>query len=794
MTLPILIDQSKFLPALREKLESVSRFGIDYEADSRFEGFHKNHGLEHDLLKVVGVGFGFEDGDRTYVPLAHRYNQNIAAGEFLPLLEKVLSDPSKEMFAHNLKYEYMASRVLGITPNNKLRCSMIAQWLLGHTLDGGRGLKLKPAVQKFLKHRMLTMDDVVPKNTRLDSVDSKYMARYCSDDALQCLRLGLHFFPGLQKMRLWDVYTKLEMRFIPVLVHMKECGFELNTEYLQQLNAELREEVEKIEDEFFSLTGVGASKNQQISKRLYEDLKWWPHSHFWGDFERGKAGFYSIDKNHLEIVAKQLAEDSDGMRALRLKQRYQSVSKLCSTYTLPLIEKAALHIDGRLRGDLHQAGTATGRLSCVSGATVLDTTRGSFEMAEYEVQPGDQILTHRGRYRSILRKIVKGSDTMYRVALDTGQWIECTSEHRFLTPDGWSFLGWLSVGDEVCSVNIPGITSKTSVIVSITCLAPMVVYDIEVEEDHSYAAHGFFNHNSSNPNLQNIPVRSEEGKKIRDAFRACAGWSLCDADYSQADLVMMAHLSQDPMLLSAYQHGRDLHQQTADKCSEASGLVVDRPTGKVLNLGLIYEMQAYTLMNNIKCEEDVAKSIWRAWHETYPLVGAYHRRMHAFASKYGFVRTVVGRLRYIPDINSKHTKKRLFAERCASNSPDQGSVSDMIKIAMRNLFEEWRDRGIIYDYYTKKGKAKILSQVHDEIICELKNGFEEEGMADIRRHLETAITLRAPMVAQPGIGHTWNEAKADVGRREGIAAQAKKETDPDKKAELLRQVMSYDQC
>ena len=660
MSLPLLLDRPEKLYLLRDKFESVSRFGMDYETDSRFEGLHDKHGLEHDLLKVVGVGFGFEDGTKTYVPLAHRYSDNVSRSDFLPLLEKVLTDPSKELFAHNLKFEYMVSRVLGITPQNKLRCSQIAQWLLGYRLDKGRGLKLKPAVQRFLKHKMLTMEDVVPKGVRLDSVQSNFMARYCADDALQCLMLALKFFPELQEKRLWDVYERMEMPFVPVLVHMKECGIALDTEYLQQLCDVFQTEIDKIEAEFLELTGVGVSKNQQISKRMYEDLRWWPCRSFRGEFERGKAGFYSVDKAHLEIVAKQLEEGSDAMRALRLKQRYQSVSKLNSTYTLPLIKKAAMHIDGRLRGDFHQTGTETGRLA------------------------------------------------------------------------------------------------------------------------------------SSDPNLQNIPARTAEGKQIRDAFVAADGWVLCDADYSQADLVMMAHLSQDPMLMAAYREKRDLHQQTADRCSTASGLEVVRPTGKVLNLGLIYEMQVYTLMNNLKCEESVAQRIWDAWHETYPLVSAYHRRMHAFARKYGFVRTITGRMRLIPDINSRNGKKRSFAERCASNTPDQGSVADMIKLAMRNLFQEWRERGILYDYYTKEGKAKILSQVHDEIICELKCGFEEEGMADIRRHLENAVELRVPMTAQPGIGHTWNQAKADVGRREDLAAEAEKETDAARKAELFRQVMAYD--
>lgn len=657
MPLPITTATPADLVKLREKLGAVARFGLDYETSWKGEEYTPAHGLEHDLMKVVGVGFGFEDGLKTYVPLAHRGGvPNVAMDDFMPMFEKVLTDPTKEMFAHNMKFEYTVSRVLGVTPKNQLRCSMIAQWLLGHKLDKGRGLKLKPAVQKFLRHKMVEFSDVLPKRTRMEDAPLGKVAPYCADDALQCLRLGKHFFPELREMRLWDVYTRMEMEFLPVLVHMKECGFALDTEYLGRLHEDLQQEMVKLAEEFHSVTGVEISKNQQISKRMYEELAWWPSK----GFERGKAGYFSIDKAHLEMVSKNLDEDSTPMQVLRMKQRYQMISKLDSTYTFRLVEKALMHPDGRLRGDFHQAGTDTGRLS------------------------------------------------------------------------------------------------------------------------------------SSNPNLQNIPSRNKEGKKVRDAFRAENGWILCDADYSQADLVMMAHLSQDPMLLKAYREGLDLHQQTADECSRVSGLMVDRPTGKVLNLGLIYEMGQRTLMNNLKCPYKVADAIWKAWHRTYPMVSSYHNRMHMFARKYGFVRTITGRMRLIKDINSRDHKKRAFAERTASNTPDQGSVSDMIKIAKRNLFNEWRERGVLYDFYTGEGKVKILSQVHDEIICELKAGFEEEGMADIRRHLENAVELRAPMTAQPGLGMTWTDAKNDVGRREDIAAEAAKESDPARKAELLRQVMSYD--
>ena len=645
------------LDVLKKKFDDVTlstkRYGLDYETFPK-DGV-KDHATEHDLLEVLGIGFGFEDGDRTYIPLRHTYGDNAPMDAAMEVLRYALMNPELEMWAHNAKFEWIVSRVLGITPKNKIRCSMIAQWLLGYRLPGKAGLKLKPAVKKFLNHKMLEWDDVVPKRTRAQDVLPTIMGDYCSDDGLQCLRLGIHFLPEIEELKMTKVFTDLEMPFMPVLAHMKEVGFRLDFDRLRSLHEKFKVEMQDLADQFEDLVGVGISKNQQISQKLYDELKWWPSD----GFERGKNGCFSIDKAHLEILEKRLEEGTTPYQVLEMKRRYQKISKINSTYTTSLIEKAEAHGDERLRGDFHQAGTDTSRLS------------------------------------------------------------------------------------------------------------------------------------SSKPNLQQMPSRDKEGKKVREAFIAEDGWWICDADYSQADLVMMAHLSQDPMLLKAYREHLDLHQQTADEAEAECNFEVPRPTGKVLNLGLIYEMSVNKLQETLKCDRPTAAALHKAWHRTYPLVGAYHRRMHKYVAQHKFVRTITGRIRRIPDIDSKTGWKKAKAERTASNTPDQGSVADVVKIAMRNLYYHWLDSGVLYDYYTKEGKAKILSQVHDELICELREDFVEEGMRDIKHHLENAVELRAPMSAQPGVGRTWSEAKADAGRREKIAKKGWDEVDTVLREKYFEEAMRW---
>jgi DNA polymerase I len=628
-----IVDTSERLEELKSKLLLLDEFGIDFETTS--EHPHPEAPLHVDKMKIVGVGFGYSDENeelRAYIPVAHVGSSRlIPLAEVIVFLSQVLGDSGKVVWAHNIKFEILVCNVLRVQHRCMWRCSLIAQFMLGKSLDGGRGLKLKPAVKEFLGHDMELFGDI-SLGKRLHEVSVERVADYCSDDALRCYQLGKFFEPQLKELRLWKAFVDMECRFTPVLVHMYECGCAVDRHLLSELSTSLQKVMKEVAEKFQELVGCAVSSNKQVSIRLYDELKWWPVP---SGLKRGKSGVYSVAEPVRETVKKTLPKDSLGMKAMKLKDEYQGVAKLESTYTVALIKRADIYFDGRVRSNFNQNRTATGRLA------------------------------------------------------------------------------------------------------------------------------------SSDPNLQNIPIRSDLGREIRRAFIAEPGWLLLLADYSQADLVMMAHLSQDEMLMKAYKEGLDLHQQTADFCG------CSRSTGKVINLGNIYEMRAGTLSETLGISLIKGQILWDKWHSLYPGVRRYFSKMHAFARKYGYVRTITGRIRYLPDIDSNSFGRRSHAEREASNTPDQGSVADVIKIAMRNLYEEWKDRGVLYDYYTRKGKVKILSQVHDEVICEARVEFAEEAAKDLQRHMETDVTLRVPMTAGPGIGRTWLEAKKDSKRREKGVAEVK---------------------
>ncbi len=257
---------------------------------------------------------------------------------------------------------------------------------------------------------------------------------------------------------------------------------------------------------------------------------------------------------------------------------------------------------------------------------------------------------------------------------------------------------------------------------------------------------------SSDPNLQNIPIRSEEGRRIRQAFVAPEGQVLLAADYSQIELRIMAHLSEDKGLLDAFAEDRDVHQATA---AEVFGIVPDavtsdqRRSAKAINFGLIYGMSAFGLARQLGIGRDEAQTYVNLYFDRYPGVKAYMDRTREQAREQGYVETVHGRRLYLPDIRSRNAQRRQYAERSAINAPMQGTAADIIKLAMIDV-DKWLGSG--------KAPARLIMQVHDELVLEVDRDAADEVMAEVIRHMERAADLRAPLKVEAATGTNWDEA------------------------------------
>src|SRR6185436_3805355 len=256
---------------------------------------------------------------------------------------------------------------------------------------------------------------------------------------------------------------------------------------------------------------------------------------------------------------------------------------------------------------------------------------------------------------------------------------------------------------------------------------------------------------SQDPNLQNIPIRTPEGRRIRQAFIAPPGCVLLAADYSQIELRIMAHLSEDDGLLSAFASDKDIHQATA---AEVLGVPIDavtpeqRRSAKAVNFGLIYGMSAFGLAKQLGIPRGTAQEYIDLYFARYPGVRRYMEQTRAYAREKGFVETVFGRRLYLPDINARNKQFQQAAERAAINAPMQGTAADIIKRAMISV-----DR-----MCTETRGARLIMQVHDELVLEVEQTRVEEVTAAIRGHMMGAAELRVPLKVDVGTGMNWDEA------------------------------------
>ena len=257
---------------------------------------------------------------------------------------------------------------------------------------------------------------------------------------------------------------------------------------------------------------------------------------------------------------------------------------------------------------------------------------------------------------------------------------------------------------------------------------------------------------SSDPNLQNIPIRGEDGKEIRKAFIPEPGCLFFSADYSQIELRVMAHLSQDPNMIEVFREGKDLHAATAANIYKKPIEEVtrdERTKSKRANFGIIYGITVFGLAERLDIPRDEAKMLIDGYFETFPQVHDYMEKSKEIARQQGYVTTLFGRRRYLPDINSANSVVRGFAERNAINAPIQGTAADIIKVAMIHIFQRFKAEGI---------KSKMILQVHDELNFSVYPDEKEKVERIVLEEMQNAFHMAVPLVADSGFGDNWLEA------------------------------------
>ena len=260
---------------------------------------------------------------------------------------------------------------------------------------------------------------------------------------------------------------------------------------------------------------------------------------------------------------------------------------------------------------------------------------------------------------------------------------------------------------------------------------------------------------SSDPNLQNIPIRTELGREIRRAFIADPGHVLISADYSQIELRVLAHLSKDDALVDAFRRGEDIHDRTALKVFGASSGLNEhelRRRAKIINYALLYGKTAFTLAKDIGVSQQAAQEFINAYFAGFPAVRAFIDRLLATARETGVVKTMFGRRRLVPDLTSKNGQIRAAAEREAVNLPIQGTAADILKRAMIDVHAALASE--------LGGRVRMILTVHDELLFEAPKALADAAVARVREVMEGAVTLDVPLTVDVGVGENWKEAKS----------------------------------
>jgi DNA polymerase-1 len=258
---------------------------------------------------------------------------------------------------------------------------------------------------------------------------------------------------------------------------------------------------------------------------------------------------------------------------------------------------------------------------------------------------------------------------------------------------------------------------------------------------------------SINPNLQNIPIRTAVGREIRAAFIAAPGNLLMSADYSQIELRLLAHFSQDPLLLDAYRTGKDIHTLTAAEVFEVDAATMDKETrarAKAVNFGIVYGISPFGLAAQLGIEQKIAKAYIEKYFERYAGVAVFIEATLEQVRREGAVRTYFGRVRPIPDIQSRNPNQRGFAERTAINTPLQGTAADLIKIAMLRIDAEIARRQL---------RSVMTLQVHDELLFDVVPVEANEMQALVKHEMESVAEFSVPIVAEVGVGSNWRDIK-----------------------------------
>lgn len=685
--------------------------------------------------ELVGIGccWGDEPDALAYIPVLHSNATQLEKSVVLDALRPILESDQYPKALQNAKYDRLVLRSQGIHLAGVVFDTMLASYLLNPETTHN----LTDLALRYLDLTVPSYKDLVPKGKTIGDVAVAAVADYCGNDVhvtyrlVPLLRSQLAEVPQLQQL-----LETVELPLEAVLAEMEYWGICIDVDYLNTLSQQLAEQLSRIETEAHELAGesfnLGSPK--QLSELFFEKL----------GLDKRKSSKTKTGYSTNAAVLEKLQGDHPIIDCIL---EHRTLAKLKSTYVDALPELAAKQEVTPTASQLHvgespgksrqqQLDEIQNRVNEIAGETVnLDSPQQLsevlFDKLNLDTSKSKKVKTGYSTSKSVLNKL-KNDHPIVELIL---QYRELESQPE--SP-----------------------TQKTDSSPSAT------VYRIHTDFNQAITATGRLS--SSNPNLQNIPIRTQFSRQIRKAFIPQDGWVLAAADYSQIELRILAHLSQEPVLIEAYQNGRDVHRLTAQLLFEKDDISDDeRRLGKTINFGVIYGMGAQRFAREAGVKTVEGREFIDRYNDRYAKVFEYLQQMKREAIANGYVETICGRRRYFnfesgslrrlqgsnpDDIDLDELNRMSYIDaqslRAAANAPIQGSSADIIKIAMVKLHELLRDR-----------QARILLQVHDELVFEMPQSDWEELRQPIQHTMESAVELSVPLLAEIHAGANWMETK-----------------------------------
>jgi len=706
-----LVDNQEDLKNLRDYFLTNKILSLDTETTS-------TSAIDAEL---VGLSFAVKEFEAFYVPVpADREEALQIVNIFKPVYE---SDEILKV-GQNLKYDLEVLRNYGIELKGKMWDTMIAHYLIQPELRHG----IDYMAETILKYQKIHTEELIGKKGKnqlsMRDISPQKVYEYACEDADIALRLKNYLEPELRNKECEELFYNIEMPLMQVLAEMEINGVCIDATSLKETSKIFSNRLKEAEKDIYKIAGeeFNISSPKQVGEILFGKLK------IIDNPKKTKSWQYVTNEKELEEI-----KESHSIVGKILE--YRKLNSILSERTK---KKTAIKQMPDLFGFIQEQDDE--KNSSKQSHLEVSKQMNQLEKEIYELAGEKFKIMSPKQVGTILFDKMKVIDNPQK----TETWQYVTNEE---------ILQQLKGKHEIVEKILNYRETEKLMGTYVDALPSLVnkkTGHIHTSFNQTVTATGRLS--SSDPNLQNIPVRGEDGKEIRKVFVPEPGCLFFSADYSQIELRVMAHLSGDENMINVFKEGKDLHAATAATIYKKSIDEVtrdERTKSKRANFGIIYGITVFGLAERLDISREESKQLIDGFFQTFPKVKDYMDNAIEEARQKGFVETLFGRRRYLKDINSHNATVRGFAERNAINAPIQGTAADIIKVAMIQIYRRFKAENL---------KSKMILQVHDELNFSVYPDEKEKVERIVIEEMQKAIEMKVPLIADCGFGNNWLEA------------------------------------